>query len=145
MGEPHGDPCAPRDQAVCKARRQLARACLVRLAAVVAEVDPRVQTITMTSASGIWGRDDGPEIFQLWYLHDLEGRRIHDFSSLYGRIGPLWKSVERYANELAMLANDRRHPPGFYYVHPLVDERDRAILLPRNPRGPAPRTVGELQ
>ncbi|WP_328404043.1 hypothetical protein OHS70_34370 [Streptomyces sp. NBC_00390] len=131
------DPCGRRDRAVCDAARRLARALLGRLTLAAREVDPRVRTLTLTYA-------EKPN-FQLWHMHDRDGLRIHDFAEIGVWPGPQWNAVLRDANQLAKLADIYRHPAGFYYVHPLPDERDRAIILPANPRGSVPRTAGELQ
>lgn len=138
------DPCLTQDREVCNATRALARALVRRLAVGVLAIDPRVRIILVTWANEIMD-DDTPHTYQLWSLHDGSGVRTHDFSGTYEPLKDPWRTVQRDANRLAMLADDPRHPSGYYYVHRVADLRDRVIILPANPRGPIPRTLGVLQ
>ncbi|MGW2860952.1 hypothetical protein [Streptomyces sp. NPDC001205] len=130
------DPCPPSSVQVCSATRRLARAVLLRLRTAAHTIEPRIKTIIATS--------DGLSEYRLWRLHGEEGRLLCEFN-LLKEPGAEWKPLIRDVCFLALLADLRTHPPGFFYVHPLSDPRDIAIALPSNPRGPAPRTIGPLQ
>lgn len=140
---PLNDPCPAPDREVCNVTRALARSLLRRLAVRVLAIDSRVRTILITWANEVMD-DDTPQTYQLWSLHDASGARTHDFSGMYEPLTDPWLAVQRDANRLAMLADDPRHPSGYYYVHRVADARDRAIVLPTNPRGPMPKVLGKL-
>ncbi|MFI6054108.1 hypothetical protein ACIBCO_28955 [Streptomyces violascens] len=130
------DPCPPDSAQVCWATRHLARAVLLRLRTAAFTIEPRIKTIVATS--------DGLVEYRLWRLHGDDGRLLCEFD-LLKEPGIEWKRLARDVCFLALLADLRTHPPGFFYVHPLPDPRDIAIPLPSNPRGLAPRTIGPLQ
>ncbi|MFF3976991.1 hypothetical protein [Streptomyces sp. NPDC001828] len=98
-------------------------------------IEPRIRTLVATN--------DGQAEYRLWRLHGEDGRLLLELD-LIKEPGDEWKRLMRDVRFIALLADLRTHPPGYFYVHPLPDHRDIAIPLPSNPRGPAPRTVGPL-
>ncbi|WSQ08937.1 hypothetical protein OG604_14825 [Streptomyces sp. NBC_01231] len=129
------DPCPLADQRVCEATRDLARAVLRRMAVTAAAIEPRIRTLVATR------EEPG---YALWRLHGADGRLLLRFD-LCKEPDPIWNKLTADLRLLARLADLRTHPPGYYYVHPLKDERDIAVPLPGNPRGLPPRTIGPLQ
>jgi len=129
------DPCSLADRRVCEATRNLARAVLRRMAVTAVAIEPRIRTLVAT-------RDDPG--YALLSLHGEEGRLLLRFD-LRKQPDPIWGKLTADLCFLAGLADLRTHPPGYYFVHPLVDERDIAVPLPANPRGLPPREIGQLR
>ncbi|MGR3872736.1 hypothetical protein ACUXZZ_29775 [Streptomyces graminifolii] len=129
------DPCPLADRRVCEATRNLARAVLRRMAVTAVAIEPRIRTLVATRY------EPG---YALWSLHGDDGRLLLRFD-LLKQPDPIWDKLTADLCFLARLADLRTHPPGYYFVHPMTDERDIAVPLPANPRGLPPREIGHLR